>query len=101
MQGQFDVFTNDLPMPELPPKRAFQAPAPGVPTPSSAPNPSEAVLASQPPAQRQRLEADLQLAREMEAQQAKVRRPAHVGCGIWDGSFEEGMQSSKNVFVCT
>ena len=72
MQAQYDVFSNDLPMPELPAKRSYQAPPPGTPAPSTAPNPPEALLASQPSAQRQRLEADLQQAREMEAQQAKV-----------------------------
>ena len=78
MQAQYDVFSNDLPMPELPPKRSYQPPTPGPAPPSGAPNPPEAVLASQPPAQRQRLEADLQQAREMEAQQAKVCRAACI-----------------------
>ena len=73
MQAQYDVFSNDLPMPELPARRSYQPPTPGPAPPSGAPNPPEAVLASQPPPQRQRLEADLQAAREMEAQQAKVR----------------------------
>ena len=60
-------------MPELPPKRAWQAPEAQPAAPSSAPSPGEAVLAEQPPAQRQRLDTELAQAREAEAQLSKVR----------------------------
>ena len=72
LQAQYDVFSNDLPMPELPPKRTWQAPEAQAAAPSSAPAPSEAVLAGQPPAQRQRLESDVAQARETETQLSKV-----------------------------
>lgn len=71
-QAQHDVFSHDLPMPGLPPKRAWQAPEAQAAAPSSAPAPTDAALAGQPPAQRQRLEAELVQAREAEAQLNKV-----------------------------
>jgi hypothetical protein len=63
--GQHDVFSRDLPMPDLPGKVTFSAP-PAPAFRSAAPGLDPNALAGLEPLERQRIQNDQQQAKEME-----------------------------------
>ena len=71
-QAEYDVFSHELPLPDMPPKRSWQPPQSQPPGASTVPTPSQGVLNDQPPAQRQRLETETTQARQAEQDLAKV-----------------------------
>ncbi|KAK9791341.1 hypothetical protein WJX73_000496 [Symbiochloris irregularis] len=77
-RAEYDVFSNELPIPEMPPKRAWQAPASAPSADSAVPLPGESALSQQPPAQRQRLEGMAKDGREAEQELSKAQSETQI-----------------------